>query len=221
MVNRAVQSEWDETWKLFTSLWPTAKDMTRGQTLEWEARLRYRNQNQVRGAIRNVYSKVKFPRNPPALDAVMNECHNLNQSARLSQRTPIITATDDNWDEIQREADSVRSILKSLPPADLERHKKTACEAMVLLKGFSRPAADKHAVKQQEQVVKEMMGNSTDDPMKWSTAFVLCVNAAMVISSLKSESSQPEWGSGGAAAATRRHKITAAGGDILESDIPF
>ena len=220
MGNRAAQFEWDETWRVFTDLWPSAKDMTDAQAGEWEARLRYRNQDQVRGAIRNVYSKVKFPRNPPALDAVMNECNYLHRSAQISQQMPISTTTDDNWDEIQREADLVRPILKSLPPAELERHKKTACNVMALLRGFNCPLGDKHAIKQQEQVVKDTMKSSTNDPTKWSGVFVLCVNAAMERSGLlKRESSQPECGRDGAA--QKVSTVPPTPDDFDESSIPF
>lgn len=176
----ANQIEWAETWRLFRDLWQSADAMTSEQSGEWEARLRYLDQQKVRGAIRNVYAKVKYPKNPPALSDILYAYRALGTAQTIIPRATH-GDSDADWYAIQREADQAREVLKALEPDDLERHKRTACRAMAFVRGYNDPPGDRHASHAHQQVATGLATQIVDDPDKWSSQFVLCVHGAMVL----------------------------------------
>ncbi len=184
MTDHATYDEWAQTSKLFEGLWPTAKDLTDDQLVEWQARLCRLKQPQVRGALRNVFAKTKYPKNPPALAAVLDEYYAIvraqgNKQRDLRLRAQGVPAAE--WAEIKREADDAREVLKALEPDDLERYKQTACKAMAFVRGYSNPPGDKGASNAHHQVATGLATQIVDDPDKWSPSFVLCVHGAMVL----------------------------------------
>ena len=184
MIDHATHYEWAETLKVFQGLWPTAKDLTNIQLAEWQARLVHLKQPQVLGAMRNVFAKTKYPRNPPPLAAVLDEYYairraQINKHRDLRLMTRGVSANE--WDEIRLEADQAREVLRALAPDELERHKRTACKAMALARGFNSPPGDKQACSAHREVAAGVASQLVSDPDKWSPHFVLCVHGAMVL----------------------------------------
>ena len=165
MTDHATQNEWAETWKIFQGLWPTAKDLTNIQLAEWQARLRHLPQPLVRGAMRNVFANTKYLK--PTLSAVLDEYHAIrrahqNQGRDIRLRNKGVPAHE--WAEIKREADQARTVLKSLAPADLERHKLTACKGMALVRGYNSPSGDREACNAHIAVAAGVAEELTSDP---------------------------------------------------------
>ncbi len=182
MTDHATPDEWAETLKVFQGLWPTSKDLNNIQLAEWQARLRHLPQPLVRGAMRNVFAKSKYLK--PTLAAVLDEYHTIrrahqNQSRDIRLRNQGVPAHE--WDEIKQEADQAREVLQALAPDDLERHKRTACKAMALVRGYNSPPGDKEAKNAHSQIASGVAKQLVSDPDKWSPHFVLCVHGAMVL----------------------------------------
>lgn len=184
MTDQATHDEWAKTWKIFEGLWPTAKDLTNIQLAEWQAQLHRLSQPQVRGAMRNVFAKTKYPKNPPPLASVLDGYYAIRRAQTNKQRelrlmTKGVPASE--WAEIRREADQARRVLKALTPDELERHKRTACKALAFARGFSSPPGDKQACSAHREVAAGVASQLVDDPERWSPHFVLCVHGAMVL----------------------------------------
>ena len=180
--DHATSNEWAETLKVFQGLWPTTKDLTNIQLAEWQARLIHLPQPLVRGAMRNVFAATKYLK--PTLSAVLDEYYAIrraqqNQGRDIRLMNKGVPAHE--WAEIKREADQARTVLKDLAPADLERHKLTACQAMALVRGFTSPPGDKEATNAHRRIADGVASKLVDDPEKWSPHFVLCVHGAMVL----------------------------------------
>ena len=182
MTDHATAGEWTETMLVLEGLWPSVKDLNDIQLNEWQARLRYLPQLLVRGAMRNVFAKSKYLK--PTLSAVLDEYHAIRRAQQNQGRDMRLMNTGlpiNEWADIKREADQVRKVLKALTPADLKRHKLTACKAMAFLRGFSSPMGDKQAQSIHQRVADGVASQLTDDIDKWGPHTVLCVHGAMVL----------------------------------------
>ena len=182
MTDHATPNEWAETLKFFQGLWPTTKDLTNIQLAEWKARLMHLPQPLVRGAMRNVFAATKYLK--PTLSAVLDEYYAIRRAQQSRQRDTRLRNQGipaSEWAEIRREADEVRGVLKALAPDVLGRYKRTACEAMALLRGYNSPPGDKEACNAHTQIAAGVASQLDSDPYKWAPHFVLCVHGAMVL----------------------------------------
>ena len=180
--DHATSNEWAETILVLEGLWPSVKDLNDIQLNEWQARLRYLPQLLVRGAMRNVFAKSKYLK--PTLAAVLEEYYAIRRAQQSRQRDTRLRNQGipaSEWAEIRREADQARKVLKALAPDVLGRHKRTACEAMALMRGYSSPPGDREACNAHTQIAAGVAKQMVDDPDKWSPHFVLCVHGAMVL----------------------------------------
>ena len=182
MPDHATAGEWTETMLVLEGLWPSVKDLNDIQLNEWQARLRYLPQLLVRGAMRNVFAATKYLK--PTLSAVLDEYYAIRRAQQSRQRDTRLRNQGipaHEWAEIKREADQARKVLKDLAPDVLDRHKRTACKAMALVRGYNSPPGDKEATNAHRRIADGLASQLVEDPDKWSPHFVLCVHGAMVL----------------------------------------
>ena len=180
MVEQATSGEWDATMQLISELWPAFGDYTPEQAVEWQARLRSRNQLLVRAAARNVYAEKASQQ--PKLPWILTELRSLeshHSESAASERASEKQTQDEEWQEIRAEADLLRPILCSLPKTELAKYKLEALKCLAFMRGFTTPPNDRHSKAHHESFVSDADRDLHDDPDRWNPVMVGLVNACM------------------------------------------
>ena len=179
MVEQATTNEWDETLDLISNLWPAFGDKTPLQAIEWQARLRSRNQFLVRAACRNVFAAKSSKQ--PGLPWILAELRDLEQrhgESSLAKKKAEKISQEEEWEEIKAEADLLRLILAALPKTELVKHKLQAIKCLAVSRGFITPPGDITAKANYIAFVNGVDRDLTDDPEQWNPIMVNLVHVA-------------------------------------------